>query len=103
MLEPTAPASKDSTAPSAVMVRVGARSSEKFSQGILGRWRRCSRNNVWGMAPIIGTDQFKIQLSSVARMIPSSEDGKRVFHVVGQKSIVPITTSAMVIVCQSGI
>ena len=41
------------------------------------------------MTPIIETGQLKIQLRSVARMIPRREAGKRAFHLAGQNSIEP--------------
>ena len=45
------------------------------------------------MAPIIGVGQPAIQFRRVARMMPSSEEGKRAFHLAGQNNIVPMTTS----------
>src|SRR6185503_13371502 len=91
IFEPTAPHNNDSTAPNAVMVKVGAMKSGRLLQGIFARLRRWSRNKVWGIAPIIEVDQFKSQLRSVARMIPRSEAGKRVFHFAGQNNIVAMT------------
>src|SRR5690349_23038101 len=93
MLEPTAPHNRDSTAPSAVMVKAGTRNSPRFDHGILERLRRDWRIRDWGIVPIIGVGQPTIQFSSVARMMPRSEAGKRAFHFEGHSSIATITTS----------
>src|SRR5690349_9714320 len=93
MLEPTAPHKRDSTAPSAVMVRAGTRNSLRFDQGILERLRRDWRIRDWGIVPITAVDQPTIQFNSVARIMPRSEAGKRAFHFEGHSSIALITTS----------
>src|SRR5919109_487199 len=103
MLEPMAPHNRDSTAPSAVMVKVGAIKSPIFAQGIFGRLSRDSRIRDWGISPIIQVDQLKAQLRSVARIIPRSEAGKRAFHFDGQNSIAPTTTSPRMRDWRSGV
>ena len=102
MFEATAPHSRDSTAPRAVMVNAGASRSGRFAQGRLARLRRWSRNRVWGMAPIIGVDQPRLQFRAVARMMPNSEAGKRALHLDGHSSMAAITTAPSRTACPSG-
>src|SRR5687768_18520469 len=92
IFEPTAPQSNDSTAPSAVIVKVGAIKSLRSDQGMLERVSRDWRIRDCGMAPITGVDQFKTQFARVARIMPRSEEGNRAFHLEGHNSIAVITT-----------
>jgi hypothetical protein len=57
MLEPTAPANNDSTAPSAVMVRMGAMNSGRFVHGMLAKAEAVLQHQGLGMAPMVGADQ----------------------------------------------
>jgi hypothetical protein len=72
-------------------------------QGRLARLRRSCSIKVWGMDPITGADQFKVQLRSVARMSPSRDAGNFALHFFGMKSIVAITTRPRVNVRRSGV
>ena len=91
MLLATAPHSRLSTAPSAVIDRIGAIRPPRLSHGIAPSCRRSASSSVCGIAPMTGTGQPSTLLSAVARMMPSSEAGKRSAHWRGHRSMVRIT------------
>ena len=49
------------------------------------------------MAPIVGADQFKIQLRNVARIMSEERSRETRFHFFGMSSIVPMTISPRII------
>ena len=55
------------------------------------------------MAPITVTGQFVTAFASVARMMPSSEAGKRAFSFLGQKIMVRMTMRPSATACQSAV
>ena len=67
--------------------------SGRFVHGMFAKLRRSLRSSVCGIEPIVGADQFKVQLRSVARIMPRSEAGKRAVHFFGMNSIVAMTMS----------
>ncbi len=101
MLLATAPHRRLSTAPSAVIERIGAIRPDRSFHGIAPSWSRSAWSSVCGIAPMTGTGQCNTALSAVARMMPSSEAGKRSDHFLGHRSMVRITTVPSTTACQS--
>lgn len=103
MLLATAPHSRLSIAPSAVMERIGATRPPRLSHGIALSCKRSVSSSVCGISPMDGTGQPSTLFSAVARMIPSSDEGKRSAHFLGHSTMVRITSAPSATACQSGL